>query len=163
MAIQTDYARGLKDFSHVDQSTDTTEALRQQHTPRQPVRFPQDRHINNQIQQIKVAAQNQQPSVLPTLPKQVTNIQTSRVALNSTQHQVTVTFNRDVSDNNYKSVNIFLKQGNNAPSLVTSGPDSPLVFITPKSSRPSVVIVQAVGNWGTNPINNSPSKSIKLS
>lgn len=116
--------------------------------------------------QVQTAGQPTQPVTQQTVktinqPQPVSNVAV-RVTRSGTQRNVSVSFQANTSDPNFQKVNIHLKLGPALPVVVAQGTKSPVVFSVPKSSSSATVLVQAEGNWGPHPLQNSPSRSLSL-
>lgn len=99
------------------------------------------------------------------IPKQVTNV-TAAVANASSgaTSTVTVTFQRDPTDTAFAGVTVLVKgyNGNQIPTQVASGTDSPIQFILNNTGEAVSLIVQAYGNAGIAPTASAPTTGIQL-
>lgn len=99
------------------------------------------------------------------IPKQVTN-----VGLNMGNAQagststLTVTFQRDPTDNAFGGVTIWVKgyQSNPSPIQVASSTSSPVTFVLNNTGESVSLIVQAYGNGGAAPLTSSPTTGLTL-
>ena len=98
------------------------------------------------------------------MPAVVTNVGVTRKTDSGGNVQLYVSFTANPNDRYFASAKIYLKQGTNAPVLVTEGNHSPLPVTVPKSSLPSTIFVQSVGSWGSFPVSieSCPGKSVSL-
>ena len=141
--------------------------------PSTPVIWPADRHQSNQIQQTKISAKPRADFVLPstqpsassvaprTTPAPVSNV---RVILrpSSGQKTVHVQFAHPSGDPHFQGASVYLKKGNQQPTLVASGAKSPLTFTVPNDPAPHAVYVSSDGPWGSTNILTSPSHPLRL-
>jgi hypothetical protein len=138
-------------------------------------RPPEPFHIgdnsNQLLQQLKTQISRQPTSTAAapralnlhaSLPQPVSNITVSRQAISATQHKVTVRFTPTGGDTQFKSANVYLKQGNGTPNLVASTEGNSVSFVTNKSHLSSNLIVQSVGSVASIPVVHSPTKVISL-
>lgn len=99
------------------------------------------------------------------IPKQVTNVSVnmSNASKGSTS-LLTVTFQRDPSDKSYAGVVVYVKgyQGNQTPTQVASGTDSPLNVVLNNTGESISLVVQAIGNAGSAPLATAPSTGLTL-
>lgn len=139
--------------------------------PTDPVRWPTMQEVNARVRQITTAAQPAQiqnglgsPNV-PTInqPQPVSILRASTKIVNSTTKQVSVSFLQNPADPNYQKVNVYIKVGKALPVGYGAGPNSPITVTVPRTTAPATVLVQAEGNWGPHPLQNSPSKTVNLS
>jgi hypothetical protein len=139
--------------------------------PVDPVRWPRLAEVNARIRQITTAAQPARiqnglgsPNI-PTInqPQPVKVLRINTRILSATSKSVSVSFLQNLADPNYQKVNIHLRIGRALPVLVGSGPTSPITITVPRNIAPATVLVQAEGNWGPHPLQNSPSKPVNLS
>lgn len=99
------------------------------------------------------------------IPQHVTNLSASvanaSVGLTSA---VALTFRRDPSDPNFGGVTVWAKgyQGNQSPTQVANGQDSPITFILNNTGEALSLIVQANGNGGSAPIGTAPTTGLTL-
>lgn len=99
------------------------------------------------------------------IPKQVTNISVnmSNASKGSTS-LLTITFQRDPSDKSFSGVTVYVRgyQGNQTPTQIASGTDSPLTVILNNTGESISVIVQAQGNGGSAPLATAPTTGLTL-
>jgi hypothetical protein len=114
----------------------------------------------NQIRGINTAG-----SVGSGIPKQVSaisaNVSNASTGLTST---VSVLFQRDPSDTAFSGVNVLVKgyQGNQTPTQLASGADSPIQFVVNNTGEALGVIVQSYGNGGSAPLGSCPTTGVTL-
>lgn len=99
------------------------------------------------------------------IPKQVTNVAaTVARASAGTTSTVTVTFHRDPTDKSFSGATIFVKgyQGNQTPTQIASGSDSPVQFILNNTGEAVSIIVQAFGNSGAAALPSCPTTGVQL-
>lgn len=99
------------------------------------------------------------------IPKQVTNVQVSIAnAATGSTCTISVLFKADPTDKSFSGVNIWVKgyQGNNNPVQVGSGTTSPTKVVLNNTGETVSFIVQAYGNGGNAPFNQSPTCSGRL-
>jgi len=130
-----------------------------------PIRWPLQPNLQTQIQQIKAASQPTSQGALANvssanMPKAVQGLRTT-VRQSGSQRLVTVSFTRGV-DPFYQKINLYLKQGNAQPVLITSSTTSPITFTTNKSVAATTIFAQTEGNWGPMPLSSGPSASLRL-
>lgn len=138
--------------------------------PKDPVRWPTLSEVNARVRQITTASQPSQianglgSSNIPTInqPIPVSFLRVTTRIINSTSKTISISFLHNSSDPNYQKVNVHLKLGRALPVLVGSGPTSPITITVPRTKVPSTLLLQAEGNWGPHPLQNSPSKSLNL-
>jgi hypothetical protein len=138
--------------------------------PSEPVRWPRNPEINTRIRQVTTAAQPSQPmnglgsQNIPTInqPKPVSILRIGTSVVSSTTKNIIVSFLQNPADPNYQKVNVHLKLAHYLPVLVGSGPTSPLTIALPRTTAPATILVQAEGNWGPHPLQNSPSRTVNL-
>ena len=131
--------------------------------------------IKNLLQQVKSFAKPQSVSGTPSLANPVSPAKTLPKTANivgitqrilpggAGQKAVSVQFQQtNPNDPYFSSVNIYTQQAGKPPVLVASGATSPVTFKAVKSSAPTVILVQSVGNWGSTDLKSSPTKSIRL-
>ena len=99
------------------------------------------------------------------IPKHVTDIGTamSNASTGSTS-TVTVTFRRDPTDKAFAGVKVWAKgyQGNQTPTLIASGTDSPITCILSNTGESLSITTQATGNGGDAPISTAPTTGLTL-
>jgi hypothetical protein len=127
-----------------------------------------------QIQQVKIAGIAGKPNVqTPTspsglspstqgLPKNLAVLGATKTILSATQAQFKVSFVNNVIDPYFTAARVYLKQGSGNPSIVGQGASSPINVTLNRTSTPSVLIVQASGNWGEIPFSSCPTVAISL-
>jgi hypothetical protein len=96
------------------------------------------------------------------IPKQVTNPQVSIANANQgSTCTVSVLFKVDPTDAAFSGINIWIKgyQGNSNPVLVGSGTASPTKIVINNTGETVTFILQAFGNGGNAPLNQSPTCS----
>jgi hypothetical protein len=99
------------------------------------------------------------------IPQHVTNVSTSMAnASAGSTSTISVTFRRDPTDVNFNGVTVWVKgyQGNQTPTQVASGTDSPINFILNNTGEALSVTVQANGNGGSAPITTAPTAGLTL-
>lgn len=95
-------------------------------------------------------------------PKNLANISIQRKNLNSTQAQLTVSFQENPGDPYYSSAKVYLRLGSGQPTVIGEGAHSPLVVTVTRTSTPAAIQVQATGNWGSVPLDSCPSAGVNL-
>jgi hypothetical protein len=142
--------------------------------PSQPIGGPNPRSTMTQLQQVKVAGISPKAStavpvspanVTPATqgqPKNLSNVQIVKTSISPTQHQLTISFTRDPTDQFYTHAVVHLTTGNSQPIQIGAGTESPLKIAVTKTNAPSTVHVQACGNWGSTPVSSCPVKTISL-
>jgi len=138
--------------------------------PKTPMRWPTLPEVNARVRQITTAAQPSQianglgSSNIPTInqPAPVRIVRVTTRIVNSTTKTIAVSFLQNSADPNYQKVNVHLKVGKALPVLIGSGPTSPITLTVARTIAPTAVLLQAEGNWGPHPLQNSPSKSVNL-
>jgi hypothetical protein len=131
--------------------------------PMPPLGLPVVVTRNRQVQTAGQAGQQATQQTVQTLnqPTPVSNIAV-RILKTGTQRSVSISFQANASDPNFQKVNIHLKLGQALPVIVAQGPQSPVVFTVPSTRYAATIFVQAEGNWGPHPLQNSPSRSLSL-
>jgi hypothetical protein len=137
----------------------------------EPVRWPRFAQVGTQIRQVTTAAQPAQvqnglgSANVSTInqPKPVSILRVNTAIVNETVKRINVSFLQNSGDPNYQKVNVYLKIGKALPVLAASGTTSPIAVNVTRTTASATVLVQAEGNWGPHPLENSPSKSINLS
>ena len=143
--------------------------------PSQPVVWPDAQNQNNRIQQTKNSAKpRENTSIFPTTqpnkssvearttPRHVSSV---RVVLRkgaSGQKAVTVQFSHPSGDPYFSGASVYLRRGNQQPTLVASGAKSPLTFNAPVNAAPHSVFVSSYGNWGETNVLTSPASRVSL-
>lgn len=138
--------------------------------PRESVRWPTLPEVNARVRQITTAAQPAQianglgSSNIPTInqPRPVVALRVTTSIIDANNKRISVSFLQDSSDSNYQKVNVHVKIGKALPVLIGSGPTSPITVTVPRTTVPATILLQAEGNWGPHPLQNSPSKSVNL-
>lgn len=138
--------------------------------PKDPVRWPTLPEVNARVRQITTAAQPAQianglgSSNIPTInqPAPVSILRVSTRIVTATTKTMTISFLQNSADPNYQKVNVHLRVGRSLPVLIGSGPTSPITITVPRTTSPATLLLQAEGNWGPHPLQNSPSKSVNL-
>jgi hypothetical protein len=136
--------------------------------PREPVRFPRLPEVKAQVRQLQTSSQTSQIGQVPTskpvsinVPKPVTGLAVN-VKVSGNNKIVTISFRQSPQDVFYQKANILLKSGIALPVHIASGTTSPIVVTIPRSAASGVILVQAEGNWGPHPLQNSPSHPVNL-
>jgi hypothetical protein len=143
--------------------------------PKQAVVWPEPRHTENKIQQLrgssKPAVANitpttepSQPRVQPpTTPATVSHVRViTKPAVNG-QKTVTVQFTHPHGDPYFAGANVYLRRaGTSQPVLVAGGAKSPLQFTVPAHTAPHSLHVTSFGNWGETDVLSSPSHPVRL-
>lgn len=99
------------------------------------------------------------------IPKQVSNVAaTMSNASTGSTSKVTITFQRDPSDKSFSGVTVYVRgyQGNQTPTQIASGTDSPLNVILNNTGESVSLIVQATGNGGVSPLATAPTTGLIL-
>jgi hypothetical protein len=99
------------------------------------------------------------------IPKQVSNVTATLAnASKGSTSKVTITFLRDPSDQSYSGVTVYVKgyQGNQTPTQIASGTDSPLNVIINNTGESISLIVRANGNGGSAPLSTAPTTGLTL-
>ena len=142
--------------------------------PSTPVIWPANRHVGNQVQQVKGSAKPQSAFVIPTTqpsqssvaprttPQPVSNVRVVLRPGGADQKQVLVQFVHPHGDPYFQGASVYLRRAGQQPVLVASGAQSPLTFSTPKHAAPHSVYVTSDGPWGSTNVLTSPSHSVKL-
>jgi hypothetical protein len=138
--------------------------------PKTPMRWPTSQEVNARVRQITTAAQPSQianglgSSNISTInqPAPVSILRVTTRIVNATTKTIAVSFLQNSADPNYQKVNVHLQVGRALPVLVGSGPTSPITLTIPRTTKPTTILLQAEGNWGPHPLQNSPSKSVNL-
>lgn len=137
--------------------------------PRQGLRWPDQAEITTQIHQAQASSQplqlanglsNLRPVSINT-PKPVTLVGITNKIV-GTNKSVTISFLTNPSDPNFQKVNVHLRLGNGLPVLVAAGTTSPITITVARTRQPATIFLQAEGNWGPHPIQNSPSRALSL-
>lgn len=137
--------------------------------PVQPIRWPGAAPLRTVIRQTQTSSQVSQLSnsaapvraISINAPQPVSIVSvTSRTI--GTNKQVTIGFTNDPSDPFFQKVNVHLRQGIGQPVIIGSGTKSPVTVMIPRGKVPGVLLLQAEGNWGPHPIQNSPVRAINL-
>lgn len=136
-------------------------------SPTQPVRWPRQDAVV--IEQLKASSQPSRVvqgvvSQVPTanMPKPVVVTGTIKGPVNNLTRRISISFIRDPSDVYFQKVNVHLKFGNGQPTHLVSGVTSPIRVTVPVSGAAATFFLQTEGNWGANPLQNSPAKSLSL-
>lgn len=142
--------------------------------PSDPIRWPAAPSVLTQLQQVKaagispkpnVATPNSPANVTPTtqgLPQNLSNVRVRKTSLNSTQFQLTISFDHNPGDPYYKETNILMRQGSGSPVTIGTGAVSPITVTVNKSTLPTTIFAQASGNWGSVAVGNAPTQTISL-
>ena len=140
-------------------------------TPTQQFSMPGSHTATTQIAQIKAAGiTGGQPSANPQtkspntqgLPQAVTNLRVAKQNISATQVRLTISFGHNPGDPYLETVKIYQKTSDGNPVQVAAGNQSPIVLTATRTSKPTTIIAQSSGNWGSTPINSSPSKSVDI-
>jgi hypothetical protein len=139
--------------------------------PTQQFEFPTSHSQGTQNAQLKAAGKSANPpSTNPQakspatqgLPQVVSNVYVTKLNISVTQVKLSVSFTHNAGDTYFTQAQVFMKYGNAAPMLITSGSKSPITFNVARTKTAATVIVTSNGNWGSTPISQSPSKSVLL-
>lgn len=139
--------------------------------PYSPINWPNQSGLQVQIQQIKTASQpagltntaqgSQQLSTV-NMPKPVAGVSLRSEDIGNGQVRMIVGFQHDPSDPNFSKANIHIKTASGTVQMA-SATQSPVSFVVSRAAAPTgSVVVQTEGNWGRNPIENSPSKAFSF-
>lgn len=142
----------------------------QNQVPKSAIRWPTLPEVNARVRQITTAAQPAQianglgSSNIPTInqPQPVSILRVTTQITSATTKTVAVSFLQNSADPNYQKVNVHLQIGKALPVLIGSGPKSPITLTVARTTGPATLLLQAEGNWGPHPLQNSPSKSLNL-
>jgi hypothetical protein len=137
-----------------------------------PIRWPNP--VGTPIQQIRQITAAAQPNQVQNglgssnvqsinQPQPISIIRVGTKITSTTTKQLTVSFLQNPADPNYQKANVHIKIGKALPVVVASGSTSPITVSVPRTTVPATVLVQAEGNWGPHPLQNSPSKTVNLS
>lgn len=140
-----------------------------QRVPYQPIRWPMWPEVHAQVRQIQASSQPVQlANGLPNtrmssmnMPKPVRILSVSSVLV-GTKRKLIISFLHNPEDPNFQKVNLHLKQGGGLPVVIASGAVSPITVMIDRTRVPATFFLQAEGNWGPHPLQNSPSRSVSL-
>jgi hypothetical protein len=143
--------------------------------PKQAVVWPEPRHTENKIQQLRGSSKpavsnlpattdSSHPRVQPpTTPATVSHVRViTRPAVNG-QKTVTVQFTHPHGDPYFAGASVYLRRaGTDQPVLVAAGAKSPIQFTVPVHAAPHSIHVVSDGNWGSTDVLSSPSRLVRL-
>jgi hypothetical protein len=123
-----------------------------------------------EVQQVKaagiasptLASQRAQSPSTQGVPDVVSNVSVVKKNTSTTATQLSVSFNRHPNDPYFTSAKVYMKYGTDAPTLVSEGHRSPIIFSQPRTHAPATVVVVSSGHWGSTPVEKSPVKAVSL-
>jgi hypothetical protein len=99
------------------------------------------------------------PSINTPQPVTIAGVTSTVVG---TTKSVKIHFLNNPSDSNFVRVHVHLRLGTGQPTIIASGTSSPITVIVPRTVAPATIFLQAEGNWGPHPLQNSPSRALSL-
>jgi hypothetical protein len=142
--------------------------------PKQPIVWPADRQVRNQVQQTKVTSQPQNAFALPTTqpstavvaprttPANVADVRVVTRKAIAGQKTITVQFTHPSNDPHFQGASVYLKRAGAQPTQVASGSKSPLTFTVPVSVAAHAIHVTSFGPSGETNLLTSPSHPVRL-
>jgi hypothetical protein len=99
------------------------------------------------------------PSINTPKPVTIAGVTSTLVG---TTKAIKIHFLNNPSDPNFVRVHVHLRLGSGQPTIVASGTSSPITLTLPRTIAPATIFLQAEGNWGPHPLQNSPSRALSL-